>query len=436
MKGALKWAVLVWVIVALAAVGYTWDNAGWDLVKWIRDSSGNVVIDADGDGTSDVSVSGSDGSVAITETVTAANLLMDDYKRGGGWSQKGTSTAADRYTLVSPTRMAVRIDGTIYAVSSQQELDLSAEATWDTTAGTDYRTAANRAGVDFYVYACEPSSGTAPDLIVSANSTVPTGYTAATSYKVGGFHGLCTAVGTIGGHDLTDFAQGDILPDSIWDQSHRPVCSPEGMVYSEAADIWVDIYLASGTGASTASANGGTISDSRNWMDFVDDFGAVGKRLLTDHEFQLIAAGSNEETNIAGSADPVTTGGHSDTAGRRMISDIGVEDACGALWQWLLDQSYRFDGAANHTHDVTVSGDPETATTGNPSGDVAPAWAWENLPGSKGSFFRQGTYGDVKLRAGGYWGGGTGCGSRSRSAIYHRWNSLSSLGARGCARSR
>lgn len=40
------------------------------------------------------------------------------------------------------------------------------------------------------------------------------------------------------------------------------------------------IGTASGTGGSTASVNGGTILDTRNWMDFVDDFGAVKKQLL------------------------------------------------------------------------------------------------------------------------------------------------------------
>jgi len=158
------------------------------------------------------------------------------------------------------------------------------------------------------------------------------------------------------------------------------------MVFDSKSQIWVDIYLASGTGASTASANGGTISDTRDWMDFVDDGGAVGKRMLTDVEFQLIATGSNEETNIAGSADPGTTTGHSDTAGRRMISNIGVEDSCGVLWQWLNEQSAKYDGA--------VGAD------------------WYDLPGDKGSLYRPVDTNDIKLIAGGPWAHGTACGSR------------------------
>jgi len=158
--------------------------------------------------------------------------------------------------------------------------------------------------------------------------------------------------------------------------------------------------------------------------------------MLEDDEFQAIAAGSNEETNIAGSADPVTTGGHLDTAGRRMISNIGCEDCCGVLWQWLRTQSYRFDGAANHTHQVVVSGNPETVTSDNPSGDVAPTFTYYDLPGAKGSLYKQGTYGDIKLLAGGYWAFATPSGSRSRYAGHsYRWRTDSTICGRACAES-
>ena len=183
------------------------------------------------------------------------------------------------------------------------------------------------------------------------------------------------------------------------------------MVWSEQAKIWVDIYLQSGTGASTKSVNGGTITDTRNWMDFCDDLSAVGKRLLDDREFQAIAAGGNEETNIAGSADPGTTTGHTDTAGRRMISNIGCEDCAGVVYQWLLDQSYRWDSG------------------------FGTAWARYDLPGNKGSLYNyDGTGGrsDVKLVAGGDWSYGVDCGSRCRDASVYRWVVFSNLGARGC----
>jgi len=326
---------------------------------------------------------------------------------------------SDHQIVVVSSGIPIKIGGAWFTIAADASVDVSG----------DLDTGSLAAGTDYYVYACY----SAGDITfkVSATSTFPSGFDADTSRKLGGVHTLCADVGTISGHDLSGYLNKDILPASIWDLRHRPKAEPAGMAYSDLAGIWVDIYLASGTGASIASVNGGTISDTRNWMDFVDDFASVKKQLLSDVEFQIIAAGSNEETNIVGSADPVTTGGHSDTAGRRMISNIGCEDCCGAIWQWLRDQSYRFDGAANHTHQVTVSGDPETVASGNPSGDVAPAFVYHNLPGSKGSLYRQGAYGDIKLRAGGVWDYGASCGSRSRFAASYRWDAASYLGGRG-----
>lgn len=289
-----------------------------------------------------------------------------------------------------------RIGNYWFLIDTASEVDLD----------TDMDTGVKAAGTDYNLYAC--TDGSTLSFKISANSTYPSGFTSDTSRKIGGFHTLCAAVGTISGHTLTGYLQTDILPQSIWDIKHRARCGNNaGMVYDEKTGIWVDIYLASGTGAATLSVNGGTISDSRNWMDFVDDGGAVGKRLLTDSEFQNIAAGGNEETNIAGSADPGTTGGHSDTASRRMISNIGCEDCAGAMYQWLQDQSYR---------------EP-----------AAPGWNWYDLPGAKGSIYNYGgTTGDadVKLLAGGHWSHATYCGSRARGAHYYRWTAYSYIGAR------
>lgn len=414
----------------------------------------------------------------------------------------------------------------------------------------DLDTGAVEAGKDYYVYACD-NAGTLV-FKTSLASTWPSGYNATTSRKIGGFHTLCTAVGTISEHTLTDYAQSDILPASIWDLKHRARCGNNaGMVYDSKAALWIDIYLASGIGANIVSVNGGTITDTRTWNNFVDDGGAVGKRLLNDMEFQLAATGGNERTNIFGSADPVTTGGHVDTASRRMISNIGCEDMAGAMYQWLLDQSYRWDadgtmaaasktltithaaspggnpiylkygaegrpylccnmstdavdkfitfGAAvtilikhdaaaatggvqvyfdedatqpgrllcalpglkslyldtsdpNYPLKITYNAAPATPgvaicyddganeriefaspTTTNGTLDLASyalAWAYQDVGGNKGSLYRQGLYGDVKLLAGGHWYLGTVCGSRYRYAACYRWYAYTSFGAR------
>lgn len=337
------------------------------------------------------------------------------------WKNKGSDTAANRRTLVSPSHLLVNIGGAgnhAYELDAAVELDLDTADNWD---DSQYATAANRAGKDFYVYACVPVSGYTPDLILSVATTYPAGYTADNSRKIGGFHCECVNVGTISGHALTGYLAGDIIPRSVWDLKHRSSGPQAGMVWAGKTDfdsafygasIWVAIYLTSGTGTSTASVNGGTISDTRTWLDFVDDFAAIGGRMLGDDEFQAIAAGSNEETNITGSVDPGTTTGHVDTSGRRMVSHLGCEDCCGVLWQWLKTQGYRSDGADEAAHQ---------------------AWRWENLPGAKGSLYAQGTYGDVKLLGGGPWDHATDAGSRARCAYSYRWNAGSAFGGRFAA---
>ena len=269
--------------------------------------------------------------------------LPGHYERDRKFANKGSDTAANRRTIVSPSRLTININNIGYLLPAALELDLNTAGNWASISPTDWTVAANRAGKDFYIYACQPVTGGAPKIILSANSTIPTGYTANNSRKIAGFHCLCVDVGTISGHTLTGYLAGDVLPSSVWDLKHRPASNPEGMVWVPGANVWVDIYLQSGTGTSTASVNGATITDTRIWNDHVDDLAAVNKLLLDDIEFQIAAEGCNQQTNITGSADPVTTGGHIDTASRRMISNFGLEDCAGAMYQWLRDQSYQYN---------------------------------------------------------------------------------------------
>lgn len=278
-------------------------------------------------------------------------LIDGNYARDVRFQAKEVSVAADRYTLVSPNRMVVYIGSKGYVLTSQEELDLSDSDTWDTTAGTDYTTASNRDGKDFYIYACIPASGSTPDLLVSADDSAPDGYTTADSLKIGGFHTLCESVGTISGHTLTGYLQGDVLPQSVWDLKHRPISDPEGMVYDSKMKKWVDIYLASVSSGKLVSVNGGTIADGAStekfhWYKFVQWFNEVGKKLPDQSEFHSFSMGANQGTNITGSADPVTTGGHTDTDGRRMISDIGCEDTCGVVFQWGRDRGSDTTGSS------------------------------------------------------------------------------------------
>ena len=199
-----------------------------------------------------------------------------------------------------------------------------------------------QSGKDYCVYITTDQT-----FVVSLNSTFPSGtlsdgstaFSAENTRKIGGFHTLCVAAGEISGHPLSGFSAGDILPASVWCLNHRPYSEPAGMVYCEALDFWVDIYLQSGTGEATASVFGGTITHTRYQPDHTEDMFSVRKKLLSDEEFSASAAASNQQTAISGAAAPSTTGGHTDTAGRRMISAIGCEDCCGVLGQFLADIS-------------------------------------------------------------------------------------------------
>jgi len=328
------------------------------------------------------------------------------YSQSGNWVAKTVSGASDRYTLLSPSAMQIDITNVSLALTTQATIDLSLEATWDTI---NYTTAANRAGKDFYIYSCQPVSGTVPVIKVSASATTPTGYTASTSRKVGGFHCLCVAVGTIANHTLTGYLAGDILPQSVWDLNNRAESDNEGMVYDPKITAWVDIYLFTGTGTTTTSVNGASYADTVTQYNFVDYCALQKKRLLFDHEFTSMATGCNEGTNVNGSTEQNTTTGHS-TSTRRMISNIGCEDCAGVLWQWLNDSLTSADGTAS--------------------------WAWKDVTGSRGQVYSQGTYGFYKLIAGGSWHDGAYCGSRSRVLSFWAWDSHSYIGGRALSSKR
>jgi hypothetical protein len=223
------------------------------------------------------------------------------------------------------------------------------------------------------------------------------------SRKIAGFHCLCVSVGTISGHDLTGYIAGDILPRSVWDLFKKPVSAPEGMVLSKDG-MWVDIYLPSWN-SGLVSAYGGTVVNGDfstgsapydfHWYNFVEEFHKVNKRLCWQSEFIGFATGSNQETNIYGSGAQPSAGGHLDTASRRMISDIGVEDCAGAFWQWSLDAAAEFTTTGWAVTDVP-------SQTGKVPLDGA-----ESI--GRGQFYKD----PNRALLGGYWGSGSAGGSRS-----------------------
>lgn len=202
-------------------------------------------------------------------------------------------------------------------------------------------------------------------------------------------------------HPLAGFAAGDILPESVFCNTFKPnTLFEDAMVYDKTTDKVIDVYLQSGMGHGTRSAYNQNHTVSRQAWNHMGDMLAVGKQLLSDHEFTSAALGSNEATNIAGGADVTKVGGHTDSAGRRMISAIGCEEMCGYLWQWLRDL---------------------------PGNNGSTTWAAKDGNGS----FGQEYFEDYVLLAGGSWSNAAHCGSRGRHSSDVRSLVGASVGGRG-----
>ena len=313
----------------------------------------------------------------VQQLMDFGNYQVACIKDKSNYFSRDSLFTSNKTSIVIPKNMRININGEAYISTHNVTLNTS-------TLGE------NLAGKDVYIYALA-GSGTEPDFVLSLNSTVPTGYTAENSRKIGGFHCLCKDVGIIEGHALSGYVAGDILPATRWDLLHRPKGEPEGFAYEELTDCWIAIYLPSWDGTKLVSVYNGVIADgssAKKWHGeaFYEQFAKQGMRLVWRHEFQMGAKGSNEQTNIQGSSDPNTTGGHVDTAGRRMISNIGLEDCCGVLWQYSMDLGF-------------AGGSGWTNSTYNSSVDDR----------SYGQ-----TYGTLyRLRLGSGWASGAYCGSRS-----------------------
>lgn len=312
---------------------------------------------------------------------------------------------SNKTNITIPKNLKINIDGECYISTINKVLQLS---TVDTPQ--------NLSGKDVYIYACKPQdiSSTEPIFVLSLNSTVPTGYTASSSRKIGGFHCLCADVGTIDGHTLSGYVTGDILPASIWDLLHRPKGDSEGLAYDEVSECWLSIYHLSWDGTKLVSVYNGVIADgasTKKWHGeaFIEQLMNQKMRLPWRHEFQMAAKGSNEGTSIKNAADPNTTGGHVDSNNRRMISNIGLEDCCGCSWQWAMDLGFAGGSGWN---DSVYNSSVDSQRYGQ----------------SYGTLYR--------LLLGDYWYDGSYCGSRSVNCISGSSGVNSNCAARGASEPR
>ncbi len=279
-----------------------------------------------------------DTKATLLERDTAYNLDDYVYETNGNDTYIYKCMTAGTTSTLTPT-LPTTIDATYNDGS----------VVWKCVA--NYAAGANRAGKDFYLYALYNADGLEPSFVISNSGLAPDKIGDTPFRKIAGFHCLCATIGedAPGGsdHALYGYEAGDILPMSVWDCWHRPVGDPEGYVYEPGHNIWVSIYGLSWTGSfantpedlQLVSVYGGewadgTSTEKFHCSKFDQVLGRQHQRLLYKREFVNASIGSNQGTNIYGSADPGTTGGHKDTAGKRMVSNIGCEDMCGDHYQW------------------------------------------------------------------------------------------------------
>ena len=239
--------------------------------------------------------------------------------------------------LFPPAQITSVMDTDSYMAVDHPPFDINRLENWVDPTLAD---PAARYGLDCFIHALVKDGGTDCQFILAATPVLPH---VAPNRLIGGFHCLCADVGNITDHPLTGLKAGDILPMSLWDLWHRPTCSPTGMVFDPRAQTWVDIYLSSENGEGVF---GGTATATASWYEFTAMMARRGKKLLTHTAFTTVMSGSTSGKSVT---SPKTAGGNKDSTGRRIITDIGVEDGTRVLWHYLDEQGRAAGGSWNST---------------------------------------------------------------------------------------
>ena len=263
-------------------------------------------------------------------------------------------------------------------------------------------------GTDYYIYAVQPGPmSITPELLVSKNSTIPNGYTAANSRKIGGFH-----YGKVRTGAAADSVADGIVPNSVWDLRHRPTCSPEGMV--EVGNIWVDIYLSSDDGQgglkSAYNATPLTGTEGLTWYSFVERAAKVGKRLLTYAEWIAAAQGSPQgldDSNANAWTATTNTGRNPTGLIANATSIYNCRDCVGNVYEWLDEMVVRWDGTTNK-------------------------WEWHDVMPDQGygQLYMYTSSALVAMRTGGSSYHGVKAGARTALLFYYPWIAISFNGCR------
>jgi hypothetical protein len=279
-------------------------------------------------------------------------------------------------------------------------------------------------GNNYYVYELDGGG-----FSISLNAVAPQGYTVDSAHKIGGFHyGKCRGVsnalqptntaGAVRGSGWEANIFSGIVPRSVWTLTHRPKCSPEGMVYL-ASGAWIDIYIAADDGAGGVKSIKGAIPlVNTTWYDFVERMLAVGKRLPSYAEWLEAAVGSpggNDSDNTNAWTKTTNTAANPTGSVDRAVSSVGCRDCVGNVWEWIDELITRAEHATGGEH----------ASLG---------WGWDSpspLGTGYGNIHQYYRYSLAALIAGGNWYNGVNAGARAVSSSNCPWYSNANLGARG-----
>ena len=346
--------------------------------------------------------------------MAAGDILIVPAQAAGFISLQGRIAKNSGGDLIDIPAGMVNIggNGAGYLLAAQTGLSPTAGANHDGSV------TALTLGDDIYIYACRHTSGYAK-IVFSKNASVPNGYTASTSRKIGGFH-----VGRIRPIERRFAASFTptvgIVPNSVWDALNRPRASPEGMaefapgkwggiyLLSVVSGSWPNVVFGSRFGVQPARSTGGY-----NELDLHRGLSAAGMREPTFEEWLMMAygapAGADDNNDTAWSAasntGPTTTG-----AVAKSVSCANFVDCVGNLWERL---AHHFD-IGNSTN--TYAWDAAAVNTGQDSA------------------FGRGQVHHVAWRhaiAGGRWNDGVGCGSRTLNLGASPWAASGGVGVRG-----
>ena len=298
---------------------------------------------------------------------------------------------------------------------------LDAAAGWNPfdPANSDGSFVAPALGDDFYIYAVQQANGRAK-LVTSKNATVPAGYDQTNSRKIAGLHyGRVRPIDQR--YNAIYVPALQVVPNSVWDLSNRPTCSPEGMV-KVTPRMWADIYLNSVISGGWPSVVFGSrygVAPVRstgvyNELDLHRGLHSAGKREPSFEEWLMIAYGAPQggqsDNNTAWSAT-TNTGPANAGAVAKAVSCANAVDCVGNLWERL---NHHFDHGGTDAWDATVVNTGQEAAT--PRGSVSHAmWRY--------------------AIAGGDFSGGADCGARTLYTHATPWHSTGTVGARGVCES-